>query len=57
MITVYLDVDCNGNDLLDDAGNCITAGWYLFKWPLGEPTSGPYEHEADAVKAGWNGEE
>jgi hypothetical protein len=54
-IAVYLDTDCNGNDLLDNAGNPITAGWYLYEWPLGEPTDGPFERELDAVKAGWVG--
>lgn len=55
-IAVYLDQDCNGNDLLDSVGNPITAGWYLYTWPLGgEPTDGPFESEAEAIKAGWDG--
>lgn len=55
LVEVYLDTDCNGNDLLDNVGNPITAGWYLYSWPIGEPSSGPYETKEDAVKAGWSG--
>jgi hypothetical protein len=52
-IVVYLDQDCNSNDLLDSVGNNITAGWYLYTWPLGgEPTDGPFENEAEAVNHG-----
>ena len=54
-IAVYLDQDCNGNDLLDNVGNPITSGWYLYEWPWGEPTSGPFGSEQDATKAGWVG--
>lgn len=55
-IAVYLDQDCNGNDLLDSAGNPITAGWYLYEWPLGEPLEGPFYNEKDTNRAGWVGE-
>jgi len=56
MIAIYLDTDCNGNDLQWQPGLNVTAGWYLFAWPFNsEPISGPYEHEQEAVKAGWVG--
>jgi hypothetical protein len=55
-ITVYLDTDCNGNDLLDDVGNSIEAGWYVYNWPNSwEPIAGPYGKQHDAIKAGWEG--
>lgn len=40
-MSVYLDVDVSGEDLLDSAGNPISAGWYVYSWPLGEPLEGP----------------
>lgn len=54
-VAIYLDQDCNGNDLLDNVGNPITAGWYLYNWPLSEPVEGPFNAEHLATKAGWEG--
>lgn len=49
-VTVYLDTDRNGDDLLDSAGNPITAGWYIFAFPLGsEPLDGPFDSEKEAI--------
>ena len=49
----YLDTDKNGDDILDSAGNPISAGWY---WqacfpgclPDGDPI-GPFDTEREAI--------
>lgn len=52
-VLVYLDTDTTGDDLLDNAGNPITAGWYRYKWPFtDEPVLGPYETVQEA-NADW----
>jgi|HubBroStandDraft_1064217.scaffolds.fasta_scaffold17588_3 hypothetical protein len=49
-IKIYLDVDIEGDDLLDSIGNNITAGWYIYQWPFdaanGDP-QGPFEQEPE----------
>lgn len=43
-IAVYLDTDTNGADLLDNVGNPIQAGWYVYDFPMtDDPLSGPHE--------------
>lgn len=46
-VAVYLDVDTDGNDLLNSDGSNISAGWYLFKWPLTEPVAGPFSGKGE----------
>lgn len=49
-VTLYLDCDTLGNDLLDSVGNPISAGWYVYKWPItDDPEAGPFEYKADAI--------
>jgi hypothetical protein len=56
-VTVYLDVDTDGDDLLDSAGNRIAAGWYRCAWPLnGADPEGPFISEFAARDADY-GEE
>lgn len=48
-VIMYLDTDSNGDDLLDNAGNLIPAGFYHYLWPfIDEPDAGPFETEFDA---------
>jgi hypothetical protein len=47
-LIIYLDTDANGDDLLDNAGNPIPAGWYRYDWPLSAEPEGPFESELDA---------
>lgn len=45
-VAVYLDTDTNKDDLLDNAGNPIAAGWYIYDWPHSwQPAAGPFETE------------
>lgn len=54
-IVLYLDTDCNGDDLLDSAGNPIPAGWYRYAWPLqgrdGSAPDGPFASELALIGA------
>lgn len=50
-VLIYLDTDTNGDDLLDNVGNNITAGWYRYAWPMtDEPLDGPYETERQGLE-------
>lgn len=43
-IVVYLDTDTRGNDLVDSVGSPISAGYYVYSFPLdGEPLAGPFD--------------
>lgn len=51
-IVIYLDTDINGDDLLDSAGNPITAGWYRYEWPLQPEPAGPFRDRLSAINDG-----
>lgn len=48
-IAVYLATDVFREDLRDNANNNITAGWYIYQFPLqSEPLCGPYFTKEEA---------
>lgn len=50
-IAIYLDTDTSGDDLRDSGDNNVSAGWYVYSWPLdGNDPTGPFDSEQLAVE-------